>query len=143
ERTEISFLISEFVGPPGTIPFRPPLQLKPPRFTLDPREEGVVTLTLPLLPELFTPGQRYTAKIVVGGYDHMELILTVFLEEPPVSEKSLLSEEVPIAPGVSETEIEVDTARGEPPQKPRRNRHRARKGTANDQSTTGETGDDK
>ena len=130
ERTEISFLISEFVGPPGIAPFRPPLQLKPPRFTLDPREESVVTLALPLLPELFTPGQRYTAKIVVGGYDDMELILTVLPEAPPVPE------EVSITPGSPETEIQADTAPGEPPLKPRRSRQRARRGIANDQSRT-------
>jgi hypothetical protein len=137
EKAEISFLISEFVGPPETAPFRPPLQLKPPRFTLDPREEGVVTLTLPLLPELFTPGQSYTAKIVVGGYDDMELNLSVFPEAPPVPE------EVSSAPGAPETEIEADTAPGEPALKPRRSRQRARRGIANDQSKTRAAGADK
>jgi hypothetical protein len=121
ERTEISFLISEFLGPRGIAPFRPPLQLKPPRFTLNPREESMVTLTLTLLPELFMPGQRYTAKIVVSGYDDVELNLTVLPEVPPVLE------EVSITPIATETKIEVDTASVKSPRKPRRSPDKATK----------------
>jgi hypothetical protein len=73
-------------------------------------------LTLTLLPELFVPGQRYTSKIVVSGYDDLELILTVLPEAPPVPEK------VSITPVATGTEIEVDTSSVEPPPKPRRSR---------------------
>jgi hypothetical protein len=127
EIAEISFLISEFVGPPGTAPFRPPLQLNPPRFTLDPRGERVVTLHLPLLPELFTPGQRYTAKIIVRGYDDMELILSVLPEALPSQEGRY------IGLGMPETAVEVTTVPSEPPQKPRRHRKKTSGEISNDQ----------
>lgn len=121
ERTEISFLIFEFIGPSGIAPFRPPLQLKPPRFTLNPGEERIVTLTLTLLPELFIAGERYTTKIVVSGYDDMELILTVLPEALPVSK------EVSTPPVAMETEIDGDTASVEPPLKPRRSQKKSSK----------------
>jgi hypothetical protein len=78
--TEISFVVSEFAGPEGTDPFRPPLQIQPPHFMLEPKEERTVSLNLPLLQEVFAPGQQYTAAIVVRGYGDLELMLTVFVE---------------------------------------------------------------
>lgn len=86
ETAEISFIVSEFAGPAGTSPFRPPLQIQPPRFMLGPREERVVTLSLPLVEGLFTPGERYTATVIVRGYDDLELGLLVEAEPPPPTE---------------------------------------------------------
>lgn len=114
ERAEISFHVSEFVGPTGTTPFRPPLQLKPPHFTLDPREELAVTLVLPLLPELFAPGQHYTARIIVRGYDDMELILNVW----PVL--SSASEEVSVQLATPESKLKAEAQQGKAPPKSRR-----------------------
>jgi len=79
---DISFIVSDFVGPAGTTPFRPPLQIQPAQFTLAPGEESVVTLRLMLLAELFVPGQSYTATVVVRGYDNLELGLTVWADAP-------------------------------------------------------------
>ncbi len=67
------------------------------------------------------PGQRYTAKIVVSGYDDMELILTVLPEAPPVPE------EVSITPVATGTETEDHAASVEPPLKPSRTPQKARK----------------
>lgn len=84
ETAEITFLVSEFAGGAAdTAPFRPPLQLQPPRFTLGPGEQRVVTLRLPLLADLFAPGQLYAATIVVRGYDELVLDLSVRVEAPP------------------------------------------------------------
>jgi predicted flap endonuclease-1-like 5' DNA nuclease len=83
ETVEVTFLVSEFVGAAGTVPFRPPLQLEPPRFTLGPGEQRLVTLKLPLLAELFTPGEHYTATIAASGYDDLVLDLSVWVEAPP------------------------------------------------------------
>jgi hypothetical protein len=80
EAAEISFVVSEFRGPGGTAPFRPPLHLRPPRFVLGPREERQVELRLPLLSEMFVPGQEYSATVVVRGYDDLELLLSVAVE---------------------------------------------------------------
>lgn len=81
ETVEISFLVSEFIDADSTHTFRPPLQLQPSRFALRPGEERAVTLRLPLLAALFAPGQRYRATIVVRGYDDLELLLDVQVDE--------------------------------------------------------------
>jgi predicted flap endonuclease-1-like 5' DNA nuclease len=86
ETVEITFLVSEFVGAANTVPFRPPLQLQPPSFTLGPNEHRVVTLRLPLLVDLFAPEQRYATTIVVHGYDDLVLDLSVWTEAPPDAE---------------------------------------------------------
>ncbi len=119
EMAEISFLVSEFVGPAGTAPFRPPLQLKPPRFTLDPREERLVTLVLPLLPELFAPAEHYRAKIVVRGHDDLELILNVWPDAPVPPEQ----EEVSLSIATPEGKATASTP--ESPPKPSRRRRKA------------------
>jgi hypothetical protein len=82
EKAEISFLVDEFTGGLEEKPFRPPLQIQPPRFQLGPREETVVLLRLPLLPELFAPGETYTTTIIVRGYEDMELLLKVRVDPP-------------------------------------------------------------
>jgi len=127
ERVEISFLVSEFAGPTGTAPFRPPLQLKPPRFTLDPREEYAVTLMLPLLPELFAPGQHYTANIIVRGYDDMELILNVWPVVPSASE------EVSVQLVTPESKLKAETQPGKASPKSRRSDRKVKGEIARDQ----------
>lgn len=82
ETMEVSFLISEFASEAGAA-FRPPLQLQPPRFTLRPGEERVVTLRIPLLPEMFVPGQRYEATVIVRGHDDLVLVLNTWADSPP------------------------------------------------------------
>ncbi|HEX9371560.1 MAG TPA: hypothetical protein VF897_11160 [Roseiflexaceae bacterium] len=82
ETAEISFLVSDFVDPAGAEPFRPPLQFDPPRFSMAPGAERTVTLRLRLLPDLFVPGQRYTAAVLVRGYDDLELALHVWADAP-------------------------------------------------------------
>jgi hypothetical protein len=78
EASDISFLVSDFVGPEGTSPFRADLEFQPARFTLRPDEERVITLRLPLTSPLFVSGLRYTATAVVRGYDDLELGINVF-----------------------------------------------------------------
>lgn len=81
---EVSFAVSELTEVDGDAVFRAPLQLQPSRFTLRPGEEQVVTLTLPLLPELFVPGRQYEGTVLVRGHDNLLLALTVDVE--PVAE---------------------------------------------------------
>ena len=78
---EMSFLISEFSAN-GAAPLRPPLQIEPPRLALEPGEEQIVTLKLPLLPELFEPKKVYTARIAVSGGEAMEVVLNVWADAP-------------------------------------------------------------
>ncbi len=86
EAAEISFLVSDFLGPTGTTPFRPTLQFDPPRFLLRPGEERTVTLRLPLTRDLFGAGQSYTATVMVRGYENLELSLSVQPAAPPAPE---------------------------------------------------------
>jgi hypothetical protein len=78
---EMSFLVSEFSAA-GAAPFRPPLQIEPPRLTLEPGEEQIITLKLLLLPELFEPHKPYSARIAVSGGEAMQVLLTVWAEAP-------------------------------------------------------------
>jgi|SRR5690606_14141477 hypothetical protein len=117
--TEISFVVSEFTGPEGTDPFRPPLQIQPPHFMLEPKEERTVTLNLPLLPEVFAPGQEYTATIIVRGYDNLELMLTVIVE-PVVSEPAQPGVTIRTSsPPATDEPTNADTAKAAKPRKPR------------------------
>jgi hypothetical protein len=77
----ISFIVSEFTDAAGQAPFRPPLRLEPSQLTLAPGEEGLVTLRLPLLSELFVPGRLYRAKVLVRGHE-LELALTALAYRP-------------------------------------------------------------
>jgi hypothetical protein len=77
----IYFIVSEFTDTAGQAPFRPPLRLEPLQLTLAPGEEALVTLHLPLLPELFVPGRLYRAKVVVRGHD-LELYLNALAYQP-------------------------------------------------------------
>lgn len=79
---EISFLVSDFIGPAGTAPFRLNLNIQPSRFVLSPGEERAITLRLLLSPELFEPGHRYTATVLVRGYGELELDLQVRADAP-------------------------------------------------------------
>jgi hypothetical protein len=82
EATEISFLVSDFVGLQGTGSFRADLEFEPARFTLNPGEERVVTIRLPLSSDLFLPGLRYSATALVRGYDDLELHINVVPDAP-------------------------------------------------------------
>jgi hypothetical protein len=79
---DVSFLVSEFSSAAGAA-FRPPLQLQPSRFTLRPGEERVVALRIPLLPEMFVPGQRYEATVIMRGHDDVAMILHTWADPPP------------------------------------------------------------
>jgi hypothetical protein len=80
---EISFVVSDFVDGAGGHPFRPPLEIQPPRLTLGPHEEAEVSLRLPLLHERFRSGHDYRALVLVRGHDALELLLTVRVEAAP------------------------------------------------------------
>jgi hypothetical protein len=77
---DIAFDISDCVDLAGGSAFRAPLQVQPPWLTLGPQAEAQVRLQLPLLPELFAAGRQYRAKVVVHGYDELELIVTIGVE---------------------------------------------------------------
>jgi len=91
ERVEVSFLISDFLAADGAEPFRAPLLLEPSQFRLDPGQEQAVAFRLPLLPELFTPGTRHEAIVVVRGSEEQEihLIVEVAAAAPPAAEPTV------------------------------------------------------
>jgi hypothetical protein len=80
---DITFRLSDFADAAGGRPFAAPLQVQPQWLSLGPEEEAEVRLRLPLLPELFTPGRQYRGKVVVQGYDELELILSVSVDSAP------------------------------------------------------------
>jgi len=79
----IAFEVSEFSGPPGTMPFRPPLRLQPPRFVLTGLESQVVSVRLPLVAGLFIPDQRYTATLTVRKREPVDLAIVVVASARP------------------------------------------------------------
>jgi hypothetical protein len=79
---EISFLVSDFAGPAGTAPFHAPIEFEPARLTLQPHEEKTVQLRLPLDADHFSAGQNYRARIIVQGYDGLEIVLHLAVEPP-------------------------------------------------------------
>jgi hypothetical protein len=90
---EISFVVSEFSGPPGTAPFRPPLRLQPPRFVLAPSQSQVVTVCLPLVSGVFVPDQRYTALLTTHKRDAFDMTIDVFVNAAsPVTVRQVPSE---------------------------------------------------
>jgi hypothetical protein len=96
EASDISFLVSDFVGPEGTAPFRADVEFQPGRFTLRPGEERVITLRLPLSSPLFVSGLRYTATAVVRGYDDLELGINVFPSAPATNAAGSADQPAPI-----------------------------------------------
>lgn len=80
---EISFVVSEFTGPSGTAPFRPPLRLRPPRFVLERFQSQLVTVSLPLVAGLFVPDQRYTSVLTTQKRDTFDMTIDVFVSAPP------------------------------------------------------------
>jgi hypothetical protein len=74
---DISFLVSDFTGPDGKAAFHAPIDFVPPRLTLRPHEEKAIELRLPLDDALFDPGKTYRARIIVEGYDSLEIGLEV------------------------------------------------------------------
>ncbi len=94
EPAEISFLVSDFVGPGEAAGFRPNLIIEPARFALPAGGTQAVTLSLPLTPAQFVPDQPYRATVVVRGYDGLELELVGLADpapakkdDPPVAKK--------------------------------------------------------
>jgi hypothetical protein len=82
-RTEdVTFVVSEFNGPPGTVPFRPPLRLRPPSFALAPSESQLVRVSLPLVAGLFVPNQRYRAVLTLRKRDPFDLTINVLAIAP-------------------------------------------------------------
>lgn len=80
---EVAFAVSEFSGPPGTVPFRPPLRLQPARFVLKRFESQLVSVRLPLVDGLFVPDQRYTATLTVRKREAFDLAIVVIAGTRP------------------------------------------------------------
>jgi hypothetical protein len=80
EAADIAFLLSEFTGGEGE-PFRVPLELDPPRFRLVGYGERAVALRLALTADLFAPGRRYRAEMLVRGNDDLVLRLVIDVDE--------------------------------------------------------------
>lgn len=95
EPVQVSFLVSEFTSENGAESFRSPLQLNPARFSMRPGEEHPVRVQIPLLPEFFTPGQVYTATVVVSGFENLQLHLRVWAEREPEASISVAPEPEP------------------------------------------------
>lgn len=106
EPAEISFQISDFVDLAGGAPFGAALQVQPTRLALGSRQEAEVILRLPLPADLFAPDHRYTARVVVRGYDELELILNVLVTRVAL----------PTAAAAPEVEVKPKPP---PPRKPR------------------------
>jgi predicted flap endonuclease-1-like 5' DNA nuclease len=90
EEETVNFLISEFTDAQSTMAFRPPMQVQPARLVLRPGEERNVTLRLPLLSELFTPGGIYFATVIARGRNDVILNLRVDITEPQVKAEPTL-----------------------------------------------------
>jgi hypothetical protein len=82
---EVAFVVSEFCGPPGSVLFRPPFRLQPPRFVLGPFESQLVSVRLPLLADLFATNQHYSATLTVQKRDAFDLAIEVIVAAPPDS----------------------------------------------------------
>jgi predicted flap endonuclease-1-like 5' DNA nuclease len=82
EEETVTFLISEFTDAATTVAFRPPLQFQPARVLLHPGEERMVTLRLPLLVELFKPGETYLATVIARGHNDVVLSMRVDVSQP-------------------------------------------------------------
>jgi hypothetical protein len=80
---DVAFSVSEFSGPHGTAPFRPPLRLHPPRFVLGPLESQLVSVRLPLIEGLFEPNHRYSATLTVRKRDPFDLTVEVMTRTEP------------------------------------------------------------
>jgi hypothetical protein len=80
EPAEIVFLVSDFTSPDGE-PFRPELEIAPPRFQLPPQSEGRVALRLHLDPEHFESGRRYRGEVLVRGGEELELQIAVDVQD--------------------------------------------------------------
>jgi hypothetical protein len=92
---EISFIVSEFTGAPGTVPFRPPLSIRPPRFVLEPSRSQLVTVSLLLVADVFAPDEHYTAVLTTHKRNTFDMTIDVFVTAPP----HLSVQQVPIGDG--------------------------------------------
>jgi hypothetical protein len=77
---EISFLVSDFNRPGSSASFRAPIEFVPARLTLRPQEERAVEVRLPLDDTLFEQGKTYRARVLVQGYNDLEIGLDVVVE---------------------------------------------------------------
>jgi predicted flap endonuclease-1-like 5' DNA nuclease len=77
EAVTVGFLISEFTDADESVTFRPPVQFSPARFHLEPGQERMVSILIPLLKEFFIPGETYTATVIVSGFEQLQLRLIV------------------------------------------------------------------
>jgi hypothetical protein len=82
EAVSVSFLVSEFADESGQTSFRPPLQLSPARFSMQPGEERQVHLSIPLLEEFFSVGPVYSATLIASGFQNLHLHLNVRADAP-------------------------------------------------------------
>lgn len=83
----VTFLVSEFTDEVSGEAFRPPLQIQPPRLALRPGEERIVSIRLPLLPELFKAQHTYHATILARGHVDVVLALRVEVSSPEIQIK--------------------------------------------------------
>lgn len=79
ESAEIGFSVSDF-STAGVEAFAAPLTITPDHFTLAPREERVVSLSLPIDADRFTAGTLFHATVVVHGYDDLELAVSAWAD---------------------------------------------------------------
>jgi hypothetical protein len=92
----ISFVISDFTGPDGSM--RLPLLIQPDRFTLAPGQEVTVTLLLPIQSGTLVTGQRYRGTVYVEGYENLEVGLTVWVDESQSSSSATSHDPLPDKP---------------------------------------------
>jgi hypothetical protein len=85
EPADVAFEVSPWSGSDGTR-FRVPVVISPQALRLEPRQRTHVSLSVRMVREVFAVDQLYTANVVVTGYDGLELILTLWAEEPRVDE---------------------------------------------------------
>ncbi len=96
----VTFLVSEFTDEVGGEAFRPPLQIQPPRLALRPGEERIVSIRLPLLPELFKAQHTYHATILARGHVDVVLALRVEVSSPEIHIKVDKENSQSVEPGM-------------------------------------------
>jgi hypothetical protein len=92
ESAEVVCRASDFAPRAGGPPFASGLEVTPARFTLAPREQRDVTISLPLEPSLFMPGADYVALVKISGAGEHEMIVQLMAraerQDPPAGKVS-------------------------------------------------------